>query len=121
MQETKKGGFESRLHPVNIATRGTEPRTESDLLKEAMKWQVAKCFEAKLNGRGPSSTWKFVVDYLTRADESMPMSGVEFAAVLTIADPKGTAPVFQQMRQELGQLGIRTDDIRTSIRVRPQI
>ncbi|WP_349904924.1 S8 family serine peptidase [Parafrigoribacterium humi] len=120
MQENKDGGFESRLHAVNMTPSGTEPRTERDLLKEAMKWQVAKCFEAKLTGRGPSSTWKFVVNYLTRADESMPMNGVEFAAVLTIADPRGIAPVFQQMRLELGQLGIRTDDIRTSIRARAQ-
>jgi hypothetical protein len=119
MQQNKDGGFDNRLHPVNMAkARDGEPRAERDLINETLKWQVAKSFDARLTGRGPSSTWKFVVNYLTRADEAMPTEGVEFAAVLTISDPKGVAPVFQQMRQQLGQLGIRTDDIRTSIRSR---
>ncbi|WP_298207707.1 hypothetical protein [Ferrimicrobium sp.] len=64
---------------------------------------------------GPTSTWKFVIGHLTRADERMSMDGVEFAAVPTIADSRGAAPVFQQMRQELGRLGIQTDDIRTTL------
>lgn len=119
MQQNNEGGFENRLQSVNMPkTRKGEPQEERDLINESLKWQVAKSFETRLVGRGPSSTWKFVVNYLTRADEAMPINGVEFAAVLTISDPKGTAPVFQQMRQQLGQLGIRTDDIRTGIRAR---
>lgn len=119
MQEQEDGGFLNRVHPVNAPRRsGDEPASERELLAEALKWQVVKCFEVKLKGRGPSSTWKFVVDYLERAEESLPTDGVEFAAVLTIADPSRTAPVFAQVRQNLSSLGIRTDDIRTSIRAR---
>lgn len=66
MQENKDGGFENRVHPVNLPPRTAGgPTTERELLKEAMKWQVVKCFDVRLAGRGPSSTWKFVVDYLT--------------------------------------------------------
>ena len=68
--------------------------------------------------RGPSSQWKFRVDYLERTDEKLPVDGVEYAAVMTIADPTRQAPVFAQMRQHLNSIGIQTDDIRTSIRAR---
>ncbi|WP_339618732.1 S8 family peptidase [uncultured Salinibacterium sp.] len=119
MQQTKTGGFENRVHAVNTPKAPTgQPRAERDLINESLKWQTTKSYEARLTGRGPSSTWKFAVNYLTRADEAMPAQGVEFAAVLTISDPAGSAPVFRQMRQQLSQLGIRTDDIRTSLRAR---
>ena len=119
MQENEDGGFNNVLKPVYHPNAMTNPRTERELLAEAHKWQVVKSFEtSKMRGRGKSSTWKFLVEYLTRAEEDLPISGVEFAAVLTIADPKGNAPVFQQMRQQLGTLGIRTADIRTGIRTR---
>jgi len=119
MQQTKTGGFENRVHAINTPKAATgQPRAERDLINESLKWQTTKSYEVRLTGRGPSSTWKFVVNYLTRADEAMPAKGVEFAAILTISDPAGNAPVFRQMRQQLSQLGIRTDDIRTSIRTR---
>ncbi|WP_426724867.1 S8 family peptidase [Curtobacterium flaccumfaciens] len=118
MQEREHGGFDNALRPV-YRPNATMVGAEKDLLAEAHKWQVMKSFEtAKMRGRGKSSTWKFLVEYLTRADEDLPIDGVKFAAVLTIADPDGTAPVFQQMRQQLGARGIRTANIRTGIRTR---
>jgi hypothetical protein len=108
------------MSPVNSLPAPDKARkTERDLLKEAMKWQVVKSFQtAKMTGRGPSSQWKFVVDYLERTDEKLPVDGIEYAAVMTIADPTRQAPVFAQMRQHLNSIGIQTDDIRTSIRAR---
>ena len=118
MQENGKGGFSSALSPVNRPSGSRVPRSEPELL-EAQKWQVVKCFEtAKMRGKGESSTWKFLVEYLTRAEEQLPMAGVEFAAILTISDLDGEAPVFQQMRQQLGALNIQTSAIRTSVRTR---
>jgi hypothetical protein len=118
MQERDDGGFENALRPV-YRPNATMVGAEKDLLTEAHKWQVVKSFDTpKMRGRGKSSTWKFLVEYLTRADEDLPLKGVEFAAVLTIADPDGVAPVFLQMRQQLGTLGVRTTDIRTGIRTR---
>lgn len=120
MQQQNGGGYGNGLKPVNMPSSKNreQAKTEKDLLKEALKWQVVKCFEAKLAGRGPSSNWKLLVEYLTRAEEQMPTTGVEFAAVLTIGDNDRSAPVFQQMRQHLGDLGVRTGDIRTSIQTR---
>lgn len=120
MQRQDDGQFKGQLSPVNsLPTRDRAHKTERDLLQEAMKWQVVKSFQtAKMTGRGPSSQWKFVVDYLERTDEKLPVDGVEYAAVMTIADPTRQAPVFAQMRQHLNSIGIQTDDIRTSIRAR---
>jgi subtilisin family serine protease len=116
MQENKDGGFDNVLKPVYHPDAMVNPQTEKELLQEAHKWQVVKSFEsAQMRGRGVSSNWKFLVEYLTRAEESLPINGVEFAAVLTISDPRGEAPVFQQMRQQLSAQGIVTTDIRTGI------
>lgn len=119
-QRQKDGGFRSQLNPVNALPASDKlHKNERDLLKEAMKWQVVKSFEtAKMSGRGPSSDWRFVVDYLERTDQPLPVDGVEYAAVITIADPHRRAPVFAEMRQHLNAIGIQTDDIRTSIRTR---
>lgn len=120
MQRQDDGQFKGQLSPINsLPTPDKAHKTERDLLKEAMKWQVVKSFQtAKMTGRGPSSQWKFRVDYLERTDEKLPVDGVEYAAVMTIADPTRQAPVFAQMRQHLNSIGIQTDDIRTSIRAR---
>lgn len=118
MQQQADGGFKNALQPLNSVKSGPAPQSERELLLEQQKWQVVKAFGAHLRGRGPSPVWKFQVDYLTRAGEDLPEIGVEFAAVITIADPNGVAPVFQQMRQHLGTLGVRTGDIRTSVRSR---
>lgn len=84
-----------------------------------MKWQLVKSLETTtMRGRGPSADWRFQVDYLERTEEPLPVDGIPYAAVLTIADPKRQAPVFTQMRQNLNAVGVRTDDLRTSIRTR---
>lgn len=120
MQRQDDGRFKGQMSAINsLPAPDKAHKTERDLLKEAMKWQVVKSFQtAKMTGRGPSSQWKFVVDYLERTDEKVPVDGIEYAAVLTISDPTRQAPVFAQMRQHLNSIGIQTDDIRTSIRAR---
>jgi hypothetical protein len=121
MQEQKDGGYVNQLKAVTgrIATDSERP-SEQELLKEAMKWQVVKTFDLKMTGKGPSSNWRFFIEYLTRADENLPQSGVEFCAILTIGDQRREAPVFQEMRQILIQQGISSADIQTAIRARAQ-
>ncbi|MBH0082226.1 S8 family serine peptidase [Salinibacterium sp. SWN167] len=119
MQQQRDGGFRNRLYPVNAPRDGLgDPHAEKELIDEALKWQVVKSFHRRMTGVGFSSNWKLAVDYLPRFDEDPPESGVQFAAILTIADPTGVAPVFQQMRQELVRQNIETGDIRTSVQTR---
>jgi hypothetical protein len=62
-----------------------------------------------------------MVEYLTRTGEHMPNGGVPFTAILTISDPEGDAPVFNDMRQNLQALGARIADIRTAVRITPRV
>lgn len=119
-QRQKDGKFATRLKRVNAAPSPDKThKNERDLLLESMKWQLVKSFETTtMRGRGPSADWRFQVDYLERTEEPLPVDGIPYAAVLTIADPKRQAPVFTQMRQNLNAVGVRTDDLRTSIRTR---
>jgi hypothetical protein len=112
--------FATRLKRVNAVPKPDKARkNERDLLLESMKWQLVKSFETTtMRGRGPSADWRFQVDYLERTEEPLPAGGIPYAAVLTISDPKRQAPVFTQMRQNLNAVGVRTDDLRTSIRAR---
>jgi hypothetical protein len=61
------------------------------------------------------------VEYLTRAGEQVPETGVPFTAILTISDPLGDQPVFTEMRQSLQVLGVRIEDIRIAARVTTRI
>ncbi|WP_349885561.1 S8 family peptidase [Microbacterium sp. WHRI 7836] len=119
-QRQKDDKFATRLKRVNAVPKPDKAhKNERDLLLESMKWQLVKSFETTtMRGRGPSADWRFQVDYLERADEPLPVDGIPYAAVLTISDPKRQAPVFAQMRQNLNAVGVRTDDLRTSIRAR---
>lgn len=59
--------------------------------------------------------------YLTRAGEKMPDDGVPFTAILTISDPEGAQPVFNDLRQILMALGVQIADIHTAARITPRV
>jgi hypothetical protein len=63
----------------------------------------------------------FVSSYLTRTGEQVPDGGVRFTALLTISDPDGRAPVFNDMRLLLARSGVRVEDIRTAARVTTRV
>ena len=47
--------------------------------------------------------------------------GVPFAAILTISDPKGEAPVNAEMKSIMNDVGVRLSDIEVAVRVMGQI
>jgi hypothetical protein len=123
MQQQADGKFKGKLSSIFVAdtTPKDQPKNERDLLIESMKWQVVKSMHVKMpNGHGPSSRWKLLVEYLARAGEKFPESGVEYALLLDIRDLDKVAPVFQEMRAQLGTLGVHTSDIRTRAQARAQ-
>ena len=88
----------------------------------ALKWSPVKVYAKPISqGVGPSSNWRLFVEYLTRAGEVMPNGGVPFTAILTISDPKGEMPVFNDMRLSLQQFGVQIADIRTAARITSRI
>lgn len=119
LQQSVDGGkWEGRLYDTYLPDSGDEALYESELIEQGFKWSPVKTYGRTMpRGVGKSSSWRLVVDYLTRANEPYPSVGVPFTVILTIADPGNSAMVFNSMRQTLQSLGVQITDIRTAARV----
>ncbi|NJM39881.1 MAG: hypothetical protein HC853_03445 [Anaerolineae bacterium] len=119
LQQAVDGGkWKGQLHETYLPIGGDEATYEYERIEHGFKWSPVKTYGRDIpKGIGKSSSWRLVVDYLTRANEPFPSAGVPFTVILTIADPGETAPVFNAMRQTLQSLGIQITDIRTAARV----
>lgn len=114
--------WKGQLEPIYLPSKADAGALEAERIENFLKWSSVKMFARTMpRGVGKSSTWRLFVEYLTRANEAMPSNGVPFTAVLTIADPDGKAPVFNDMRKSLTALGARIEDIRTAARVATRI
>jgi hypothetical protein len=51
----------------------------------------------------------------------MPDEGVPFTVLVTIGDPDGEQPVFQEMRQWLQVHGVKLEQIQTAARVTQRV
>lgn len=110
--------WRGRLDPVYLPGAAERRTMEAERIEHGLKWSPVKMFEKTMPiGVGKSSNWRLAVNYLTRAGERMPDDGVPFTALLTLSDPKGVAPVFNDMRLTLSALGVQVEDIRTAARV----
>lgn len=118
-QEKELGSekYQGRADPVYLPSSEQSHYFEPDLIKHGLKWSPIKVYERNMQGLGPSTNWRLDVDYLTRDEEEIPVQGVPFTVILTISDPKGEAPVFQEMRQFLQAQNVSTADIRTAARI----
>ncbi len=67
--------------------------------------------------RGCSSTWCMAVRSFSRAGAVYPEDGVPFTAVMTIADPRGLAPIFA--RYETKSFGGALGAVPDPRRIRP--
>ena len=121
-QEQNDGRWLGRLDPLYLPTRRESPAVEAELIEHDLKWSPVKAYEKTFpQGVGPSSNWRLFIEYLTRAGEVMPEGGVPFTAIVTISDPEGDAPVFNDMRQNLQALGATIADIRTAARITSRV
>lgn len=98
--------------------KGTRQR-EKEMLRNGVKWSPVKRLHARMpKGRGASSDWKLIIEPLARKEQSFPQDGVHFAALLTIRDIDGAAPVHDEMRNHLVNRGVTLADIQVAARVR---
>lgn len=93
---------------------------EHERVKEGQKWGAVKKWSRKTSraGVGTSSQFRLVVEPLARSGFALPIEGIPFAAILTISDPWGDAPVFNQMRRSLQARDVAIADIRTAAQIR---
>lgn len=106
-QEQSDGHWKGRLDALYLPGRSETPVVEAELIEHGLKWSPTKVYAKTMpRGIGESSNWRLSVNYLTRAGEEMPEDGVPFTAILTISDPDGVQPVFNDLRQTLTALGV---------------
>lgn len=91
---------------------------EKALINHGLKWWPVKQYESNFNNNGTSSEWRLEVTSLVRAEAQFPAEGVPFAVILTLEDPSGNKPVFQEMRQWLQASKAVAQDVRTAVRLR---
>ena len=121
-QHQNNGKWKGRLDPLYLPSMRGAHADEGDLIKHYLKWSPVKVFEKPFpKGVGPTSDWRLMINYLTRSNGHMPDGGVPFTAILTIRDPKGDAPVFNDLRQNLQALGVQISDIRTATRITQRV
>lgn len=117
-----QAGWRGRLDPIYLPGKGETPAIEAELIEHGLKWSPVKAYaKAMPRGVGKSPNWRLSVGYLTRAGEDMSDEGVPFTAILTIADPGGIRPVFNDLRQSLLASDVQIADIRTAARVTPRV
>jgi hypothetical protein len=116
------GTYKGRLEPLYLPEHPSDMLYEKNLIAHSFKWSPTKVFEKSFpKGVGPSGDWKLEIEYLARDGENVPSVGVPFTAVLTIEDPDGESPVFNDMRQSLQSQGVKLVDIQTAARVTTRI
>ncbi|MHC6223062.1 S8 family serine peptidase [Arthrobacter sp. MMS24-S77] len=95
---------------------------ERERVKEGQKWGAVKKWSRTTSkaGVGNSSQFRLVVEPLARSGFALPAEGIPFAAILTISDPWGRAPVFNQLRRSLQARDVVMADIRTAAQIRPR-
>ena len=121
-QQESDGGWRGRLDPLYLPGRGESPVLEAELIQHGLKWSPVKVFAKTMpRGVGKSPNWTLHIEYLTRSNAEMPAKGVPFTAILTISDPEGVKPVFNELRQSLLAFGANISDIRTAARVKAQV
>ena len=122
LQQEQEKGWKGRLEPLYLPSKRDSPAIEAELIEHDLKWSPVKVLAKTFpQGVGPSSNWRLSVEYLTRSGEMMPDEGVPFTVIVTISDPDGEQPVFNDMRQSLQALGVQIADIRTAARITPRV
>jgi hypothetical protein len=114
--------WKGRLDAVYLPGKADAPAIEAERIEHGLKWSPVKIFARTMpRGIGKSSNWRMFISYLTRTGEEVPADGVPFTALLTISDPSGEAPVFNDVRLLLASSGVRIEDIRTAARVTTRV
>jgi len=117
-QQQEDGSFKGRLDPLYLPDDTSGQLYEKNQIQYSFKWSPIKVFERTFaRGIGQTSDWKLEIESLARDGENIPAAGIPFTALLTISDPAGKAPFFQEMRQLLQAQGVQILDIQTAARI----
>ncbi len=118
-QQTREGNYKGRTKQLFMKQSKDDAHYESDLIEHGLKWWPIKRYVMNApKGLAGTSDWQLIVEPLLRDGAQFPATGIPFCAIMTIFDPKGSEPVFNDMKLWLSSNNVRCDDIRTGLRVR---
>ena len=119
--DTGEDDPKSRLHHHDSELPQGLEYTEKYLLQSGLKWTPVKRYNLSMpRGRGVSSNWRIALRPYTRAGAAYPEAGVPFTLIMSIGDPQGTAPIYNEVRNEIIRRGLELADITVAHRVRPR-
>lgn len=96
--------------------------SEEDRKEKFGKWQPVKVYEKEFDGVSlDKGTWRLEVRYQLRENTIPLPDGLPFTMILTISDPDGEAPVYNEMRLSLQNEGVKIADIQTAARIMPRV
>lgn len=117
-QINEEGKAKGILHPLY---KSSEKSVNDDYLQEwaliedNQKWNPIKVSEKTFKAIGGGTNFAIQIEYLSR-DIIKDTEGIPFTAILTISDPKGEAPVYNEMRRSLITSNVQIADIQTATR-----
>lgn len=117
-----KGGKKGRLEPLYSIDTGDSSLKEKKLIEDSYKWSPIKIYEKTFKrGVGDTTDWVLEVEYLMRDGENFPEEGIPFTTILTISDINLEKPVFNEVKQSLGAIGVNVIDIQNATRIASRV
>lgn len=121
-QYQKNGNKKGRLVPLYSVDTSDTGGIEKNLIEDSYKWSPIKVYEKTFkNGVGNTTDWVLEVEYLLRDGELFPDEGIPFTVILTISDLNKEKPVFNEVKQSLGAIGVNVIDIQNATRISSRI
>jgi hypothetical protein len=119
----RKDGLASyldRFEQAFLPKTANQPVPEKELINQGLKWWPTKRYRTRITaaGIGETSRWRIEVSAVRRAETRFPKEGIPFSLVVTIRDPDGVQPVFQQLRRALQAGRVQLEELRTHQRIR---
>ena len=115
----------TKLKPIYHVSNNKDEkvtRNEEELREGYYKWNPVKVYDVAFPKGFPvdDGPWCLEAKYWSRDNAIHNEQGVDFTIIMTISDPKGEVPVYNEMRQELQATGVQINDIQTAVRVMPR-
>jgi hypothetical protein len=124
-----EGKHVNKVKPLFKFQNTTENEAEEistykwDLIDDKMEWSPIKIYKKNISDRGitGSINWFLDVKYSFRDNVSPLSTGLPFTVIVTISDPNGEAPVYDEMRYIVKSTGANISDIQTAARITQRI
>ncbi|MCW3161309.1 S8 family peptidase [Chryseobacterium oryctis] len=117
-QYQQNGSKKGRLEPLYSIDTSDASLKEKKLIEDSYKWSPIKIYEKSFKkGVGNTTDWVLEVEYLLRDGEEFPEEGIPFTAILTISDLNREKPIFNEVKQNLGAIGVNVVDIQNATRI----